>query len=58
MLELLQPQAGDKVLEVGSGSGWQTTLLAHIVSSNRPATFKNSQRGRSVADGVKLSPWN
>lgn len=32
MLELLQPQAGDKVLEVGSGSGWQTALLAHIVS--------------------------
>ena len=54
MLELLQPQAGDKVLEVGSGSGWQTALLAHIVSSNRPATFKNSQRGRSVADGGKV----
>ena len=34
MLELLQPQAGDKVLEVGSGSGWQTALLAHIVSGS------------------------
>ena len=32
MLELLQPQVGDKILEVGSGSGWQTALLAHIVS--------------------------
>ena len=32
MLELLQPQAGDKVLEIGSGSGWQTALLAHMVS--------------------------
>lgn len=31
MLELLQPQLGDKVLDVGSGSGWQTALLAEIV---------------------------
>ena len=33
MLELLQPQSGDKVLEVGSGSGWQTSLLASIVGN-------------------------
>lgn len=32
MLELLQPKVGDKILEIGSGSGWQTALLAHIVS--------------------------
>ena len=31
MLELLQPQSGDKILDVGSGSGWATALLAHIV---------------------------
>jgi len=31
MLELLQLQAGDKILDVGSGSGWTTALLAHIV---------------------------
>lgn len=30
MLELLQPQAGDKILDIGSGSGWQTALLAYI----------------------------
>jgi protein-L-isoaspartate(D-aspartate) O-methyltransferase len=33
MLELLEPQAGEKILDIGAGSGWQTALLAHIVSS-------------------------
>lgn len=31
MLEVLEPQEGDRVLDVGSGSGWQTALLADIV---------------------------
>ncbi|MBI4121543.1 MAG: protein-L-isoaspartate(D-aspartate) O-methyltransferase [Candidatus Ryanbacteria bacterium] len=31
MLELLDPKAGNKILDVGSGSGWTTALLAHIV---------------------------
>lgn len=31
MLEKLQPQIGQKILDIGSGSGWQTALLAHIV---------------------------
>lgn len=31
MLELLAPQHGEKILDVGSGSGWTTALLAHIV---------------------------
>lgn len=31
MLEWLDPQPGDKVLDVGSGSGWTTALLAHLV---------------------------
>lgn len=30
MLELLQPKEGDKILDVGSGSGWQSSMLAHI----------------------------
>lgn len=31
MMEWLQPQPGDRVLDIGSGSGWQTALLAFIV---------------------------
>ena len=31
MLEKLQPNAGDKILDIGSGSGWTSALLAHIV---------------------------
>ncbi len=31
MLELLEPKPGEKILDIGSGSGWQAALLAHIV---------------------------
>ncbi len=31
MLELLQPKKGDKILDIGAGSGWQTALLSQIV---------------------------
>lgn len=31
MLEMIEPKKGDKILEIGSGSGWQTALLAEIV---------------------------
>ncbi|MBU1421444.1 protein-L-isoaspartate O-methyltransferase [Patescibacteria group bacterium] len=32
MLELLNPMPGDKILDIGSGSGWATALLSHCVS--------------------------
>jgi protein-L-isoaspartate(D-aspartate) O-methyltransferase len=31
MLELLQPQEGNRILDIGSGSGWQMALLSEIV---------------------------
>jgi len=34
MLELLQPKLNDNILDIGYGSGWQTALLAYIVSRN------------------------
>ena len=39
MLELLEPEEGDKILDVGSGSGWTTALLAEIVG----------QKGKGIA---------
>lgn len=35
MLELLQPKPGQYILDVGFGSGWQSSLLAHIVTNNK-----------------------
>jgi len=31
MLELLEPEEGDKILDIGSGSGWTSALLGEIV---------------------------
>ncbi len=45
MLELLEPNAGEKILEVGAGSGWQAALLAYAVGDGSHAP----QRGRVIA---------
>jgi len=34
MLELLNPLPGEKILEIGAGSGWVSALLAYCVSKN------------------------
>lgn len=34
MLELLDPQRDQRILDVGSGSGWTTALLAYIVGNH------------------------
>lgn len=44
MLDLLGPRPGERVLDVGCGSGWTTALLAHLVG----------RRGRVV--GVEIIP--
>lgn len=39
MLELLEPKEGQRILDIGAGSGWTTALLANIVG----------KRGRVIA---------
>lgn len=34
MMEMLQPQEGDKILDIGYGSGWTTAILASIISDS------------------------
>jgi len=34
MLEMLSPKEADSVLDIGSGSGWTTALLAYIVGNS------------------------
>lgn len=42
MLELLDPKPGEKILDIGAGSGWQTSLLAHIATGE-------GKKGRVIA---------
>lgn len=49
IFERLQPANGDKILEIGTGSGWATALLAEIISQ------KNEKSGEKQKKGVIIS---
>lgn len=48
MLEKLQPRAGEKVLDIGCGSGWTTALLAQI--AGKPGKVYGLERIRELKD--------
>lgn len=61
MLELLQPQQCEKILDIGSGSGWTTALLAHIVSqkgmTNNKTALTNSGSVFAIERALELKSF-
>lgn len=51
MMELLEPKEGEKILDVGSGSGWTTALLAEIVE-RKGLSF--AKQGKVI--GIEIIP--
>jgi protein-L-isoaspartate(D-aspartate) O-methyltransferase len=56
-LKLLKLQPDDRVLEIGTGSGYQTALLAHLAEHvySVERIRELSQRARSVIDSLRLT---
>ncbi|ROR72738.1 protein-L-isoaspartate(D-aspartate) O-methyltransferase [Bogoriella caseilytica] len=55
MLQFLGVKPGDRVLDVGSGSGWSTALLAHLVAGGEGGLGAAGGLGGEVI-GVELAP--
>ncbi|MEK7635482.1 MAG: protein-L-isoaspartate O-methyltransferase [Patescibacteria group bacterium] len=53
MLELLQPKEGEKILDIGAGSGWVSSLLAYIVGN--PPVGDEVRQGRLSGGGKIIS---
>ena len=52
MLEILQPKEGEKILDIGAGSGWVSALLAYIVGN----PLRQSANGGGKIIGIERIP--
>lgn len=60
MLRLLDVRRGQQVLDVGSGSGWTTALLAHLVGPDglvHAVELEPALAQRSAADVAAIGRW-
>lgn len=55
MLELLNPQRGNKILDIGAGSGWTTALMAYIVSHNENSQIQSTNHKSQTANGKVIA---
>ena len=53
MLSLLSPKPGEKILEIGAGSGWQTALLGYMVSKKVGGKVIAIERIKELAEFAK-----
>ena len=58
MLEHLDVQNGDKVLDIGSGSGWTTALLCHLVGEKGSVTGLERVDALAEQGKINLSQFN
>ena len=55
MLELLELKLGEKVLEIGTGSGWSTALMAEILEMRKEKSEISSQQALGIVS-IELLP--
>ena len=56
MIEELQPQKGEKILDIGSGSGWTTALLAEIIAAQKERASPEGRGKEGKVIAIEIVP--